>query len=95
LSLQVSDVDSVRNKYLIEKNDSLRIRYHLKYIYLLFKNNEGQKETEAELALTQKELEKFPVAWHVAWAKLLLAKNKSMGARISLKKTWFELLCFS
>jgi two-component system NarL family sensor kinase len=58
---QVPGIDSIHNKYASEKNDLLRIRYHLKYIYLLI-NGGRQKEAEAEIALARKELEKFPVA---------------------------------
>ena len=54
-------IDSIHNKYVSEKNDSLRIKYHLKYIYLL-KNAGRQKEAEAEIALAKKELEQHPVA---------------------------------
>ncbi len=50
--------DSIRNKYLNEKNDSLKIKYHLRYIVLL--NNQGQQETE--IASVKKELTKFPNA---------------------------------
>ena len=53
---QVPGIDSIHNKYVSEKNDSLRIKYHLKYIYLL-KNAGRQKEAEAEIALAKKELE--------------------------------------
>ncbi len=53
--------DSIHDKYLREKNDSLKIKYHLNYIYLL-KNAGRRKEAEAEIALAKKELEKHPVA---------------------------------
>lgn len=49
-------VDSIRNKYLNEKNDSLKIEYHLQYIVLL----NSQSQQEAEIALVKKELRKFP-----------------------------------
>jgi two-component system NarL family sensor kinase len=49
-------VDSIRNKYLNEKNDSLKIKYHLQYIVSL--NSHSQQE--AEIALVKKELIKFP-----------------------------------
>jgi len=58
---QLSATDSIHNKYVSEKNDSLKIRYHLKYISILM-NNGQQKETEAQITLARKELEKFPVA---------------------------------
>jgi two-component system, NarL family, sensor kinase len=57
---QLPGLDSIHNRYRNEKNDSLRIKYHLKYIYLLSSNGR-QKETEAELAIAGKELEAFPV----------------------------------
>jgi len=60
-SAQVPGIDSIHNKYVSEKNDSIRIKYHLRYIYLLTKNGR-QKEAETEIALVKKELEKFPVA---------------------------------
>ena len=58
---RVPGIDSIHNKYLSEKNDSLRIKYHLRYISMLTKNGR-QKEAETEIALAKKELEKFPVA---------------------------------
>jgi signal transduction histidine kinase len=58
---QVSNADSIHNKYINEKNDSLRIKYHLKYIYMLM-NSGRQKEAETEIAVAKNELEKFPVA---------------------------------
>ncbi len=51
-------LDSVHNKYLSEKNDSLKIRYHLNYISILTSKN--QQETEIESV--KKELNKFPNA---------------------------------
>src|SRR6185295_9903737 len=54
-------IDSIHKKYMVEKNDSLRIKYHLKYIYLL-KNTGRQKEAETEIILVKKELEQHPVA---------------------------------
>jgi two-component system NarL family sensor kinase len=57
---QVTDIDSIHNRYVSEKNDSLRIKYHLKYIFILL-NSGRQKETEAEIASARKEMEKFPV----------------------------------
>jgi signal transduction histidine kinase len=44
-----------------EKNDSVRIGYHLRYISILIKKGR-QKEAETEIVLVKKELEKFPVA---------------------------------
>ena len=58
---QVADVDSIHNKYISEKNDSLRIKYHLKYIFILI-NNGKQKDAEKEIALARNELQKLPVA---------------------------------
>ncbi len=58
---RVPGIDSIHNKYVSEKNDSLRIKYHLNYISLL-KNAGRQKEAEAEIALAKKELEQHPVA---------------------------------
>jgi two-component system, NarL family, sensor kinase len=53
---QESAAGRMHNKYLMEKNDSLRINYHLKYIALL--NNQGQQETE--MASAEDELRKSP-----------------------------------
>jgi len=57
---QPSTTDSIHHKYVSEKNDSLKILYHLKYISILM-NNGRQKETETQITLAKKELEKFPV----------------------------------
>lgn len=53
--------DSIHSKYVSEENDSIRIKYHLRYISILIKNGR-QKEAEAEIALAKKELEQHPVA---------------------------------
>jgi two-component system, NarL family, sensor kinase len=58
---QLPDADSIHNKYISEKNDSLKIKYHLKYIFILAKSGR-HKEMETEIASASKELEKFPVA---------------------------------
>ena len=58
---QVSAKDSLHNQYLHEKNDSMKIKYHLRYILLLIKNG-SQKETATEIALAKAELQQFPVA---------------------------------
>ncbi|HMG68627.1 MAG TPA: tetratricopeptide repeat protein, partial [Chitinophagaceae bacterium] len=58
---QDSVMGSIHDKYVAEKNDSVRIRYHIQYISLLV-NNGRQKEAETEIASARKELEKFPVA---------------------------------
>src|SRR3954471_11213313 len=58
---QVPGTDSIHNKYVSEKNDSIRIKYHLRYISVLTKNGR-QKEAEREIVSVKKELEKFPVA---------------------------------
>jgi len=57
---QVASIDSIHHKYVDEKNDSIKVRYHLGYISILIKNGR-QKEAESEIALAKKELEKFPV----------------------------------
>ena len=57
---QLSAKDSIHHQYLQEKNDSLKIKYHLRYILLLIKNG-SQKETESEIALAKTELQQFPV----------------------------------
>src|SRR6185295_18337141 len=58
---QPPGIDSSHNKYLNEKNDSLKIKYHLKYIFMLI-NSGRLKEAGSEIALTRKEMEKCPVA---------------------------------
>lgn len=58
---QVPVTDSLHQKYMHERNDSLKINYHLKYIFLLGYNGR-QKEMEKEIASARAELEKFPVA---------------------------------
>ena len=49
-------VDSIRNKYLNERDDSLKIKYHLKYIEALG----SRSQREVEITSAKKELEKFP-----------------------------------
>ena len=57
---QVSHLDSIRNKYVQEKNDSLKIKYHLKYILALI--NDGlQSDAATEIVSAKKELQNFPV----------------------------------
>ena len=58
---QAPGIDSIHNKYLSEKNGSLKIKYHLKYIFMLI-NTGRLKEAESEMALTRKEMDKSPVA---------------------------------
>jgi len=58
---QLPDSDSIHTKYISEKNDSLKIKYHLKYIFILAKSGR-QKEMGTEIASVTNELKKFPVA---------------------------------
>ena len=51
-------LDSIRNKYQNEKNDLLKIKYHLKYISIL----KNQSLEESEIASAKEELNKFPSA---------------------------------
>jgi hypothetical protein len=58
---QVNKTDSIHNLYLKEKNDSLRIKYHLEYLSAQIDKGE-RSETDAEMAAVKEELEKFPLA---------------------------------
>jgi len=58
---QVAQLDSIRNKYVYEKNDSLKIKYHLKYILALIHAG-PQNEIATEIASAKKELAELPVA---------------------------------
>ena len=57
---QLSATDSIHNKYVSEKNVSLKIRYHLKYISILM-NKRRQKEAETQITLARKELRNSPL----------------------------------
>lgn len=61
LAAQPRVIDSIHHLYLVEKNDSLRVKYHLRYIDLLTRGG-FQKEAETEIISARKELERSPVA---------------------------------
>jgi signal transduction histidine kinase len=58
---QDSNLRERYNSYQNEKSDSLRIKKHLQYFYLLLGDNDKQKEAERELELIKMELGKFPI----------------------------------
>jgi two-component system, NarL family, sensor kinase len=61
ISAQLKNADSIYRIYLSEKNDTLKIKFHLQYIFILLNENRP-KETEAAIVSVKKELNTLPVA---------------------------------